>query len=275
MVRSFETTAGRAAGREWKDRLGRVGLAGRGVLYAIVALLALELALGSPTDNASPKGAIAWLAQHPFGKSLLILLTLALFALTAWRFLDVAVGDPVDGDDPWDRVRFAAKGAVYLSFAIASLSTTLANWHVKAGGATAPSGDGQGKKQATAVVLSWPLGRWIVAAIGAGVIGYAVFMFKHHAIDKAFMKRLSTDRQSVSTLGRLGYGARTVVWLVAGVLLVQAAITYDPNRAGGLSTSLQKLAQASGGPALLIVVAAGLLAFGGFCIAEAKYRRAA
>lgn len=274
MVKSFDIPSGtRKQGAEWKDRLGRLGLVGRGGLYSIVALLALELALGAPTEEASPKGAMAWLAQQPFSRVLLIVMTIALFAMAAWRLLDAAVGDPVDGDQPWDRVRFLAKGAVYMSLAIASLSTTLANWHLKASDTSTAGGKGQ--KQATAVLLSWPLGQWIVAAVGAGVIGYAIFMFKHHAIDQSFMKRLVTDRDSVRRLGQAGYGARTVVWAITGVLLIQAAITFDPNRAGGLSTSLQKLAQTSGGGVLLIVVAVGLFAFAGFCFAEAKYRRAA
>src|SRR5690349_1909784 len=112
----------------WKDRMGRVGLTGRGLLYGVVALLALQLAFGSPGGEASPQGAIAWIAQHSFGKFLLVALTAALFSLALWRFLDAAIGDPVEGDEASDRVRFAAKGVVYLSLAIVSLKATIANW---------------------------------------------------------------------------------------------------------------------------------------------------
>jgi hypothetical protein len=56
------------------------------------------------------------------------------------------------------------------------------------------------------------MGQWIVGAVGLGVIGYAVYMFKHHAIDEKFMKRLSTDLTTVRTLGRdLGFHGLAVV----------------------------------------------------------------
>ena len=218
---------------------------------------------------------MAWIATQPFGKFLLVVLTAALSSLALWRFLDAAFGDPVEGDDASDRARFAAKGAVYAGFAIASLSTTVTNWGGSPTGADAGSGDGQSQKEATAFVLSWPMGRWIVAAVGLGVIGYAAYMFKHHVIDQKFMNRLSTELTSVRRLGRIGYGARSAVWAVVGVLLIQAAITYDPTKAGGLSAALQRLAQTTGGPWLLALVAVGLFGFGAFCITEAKYRRAA
>jgi hypothetical protein len=263
-----------ADGRDWKDAIGRIGLVGRGVLYGVVALLALELAIGSPDGEASSDGALAWLASRPFGKFLLVVMTIALFSLAIWRLLDALVGDPVEGDDASDRARFLAKSAVYFALAFGALSTTMANWGSSTG-AGSGSGDGDSERKATGVVLDWPMGRWLVAAVGLGVVGYAVFMFKHHAVDEKFMKRLSTDSNLVHPLGRFGYGARSVVWAIVGLLLLQAAATYDPSKAGGLSTALQKLAATAGGPWLLGLVAIGLFSFGAFCVAEARFRTAA
>lgn len=263
----------RSDGSGWKDTLGRVGLAGRGVLYAIIALLALQLALGSPDEQTSSQGAFAWIAERPLGKVFLVVMTLALFALAAWRFLDAAVGDPVDGDEATDRVRFLAKGVVYLALAIGSASVTISNWGGSAGGSG--GGDGKSQKMATAVVLDWPMGQWIVGVAGLAVIGYAIYMFKHHAIDASFEKRLDTSSEAVRRFGQIGYGARSVVWALVGYLTVRAAVTYNPDEAGGLSAALQELAAATGGRLLLGVVALGLFGFGAFCLAEAKYRRAA
>jgi hypothetical protein len=259
-------------GTHWKDRMGRIGLAGRGVLYAIVGLLALQLALGSADEEASTDGAMAWIAERPFGKFLLVALTISLFALAAWRFLDAAVGDPVEGDDASDRVRFAAKGVVYLALAVTALSITAANWNA---GSSSSSGGSSTEQRAADTVLDWPMGQWLVALGGLALIGYAVYMFKRHAIDVTFMERLANGSDAVERLGRAGYAARSVVWTVIGILLVQAAVTYDAEQAGGLSTALQELAEAPWGRVLLIVVAIGLFAFGGFCLAEARFRRAA
>ena len=263
----------RSDGAGWKDTLGRVGLTGRGVLYAVIALLALQLAFGSPDEQASSQGAFAWIAQQPFGKVLLVALTASLFALAAWRFLDAAVGDPVEGDEASDRVRFLAKGGVYLALAIAAASVTISTWSGSPGASS--GGDGESEKKATAMVLDWPMGQWIVGAAGLAVIGYALYMFKHHAIDASFEKRLDTSATWVERFGRIGYGARSVVWAVVGYLTVRAAVTYDPNEAGGLSAALQELAVSTAGPVLLGAVALGLFGFAAFCLAEAKFRRAA
>ena len=87
--------ARRGDGQGWKDRLGRIGLTGRGALYGVIAVLALQLAVGSPEGDASPEGAIEWIAGQPFGKFLLVLMTGALFSLAAWRIL--GQGDRVGG----------------------------------------------------------------------------------------------------------------------------------------------------------------------------------
>ncbi len=271
----------RSNGAGWKDKLGRVGLAGRGVLYAIIALLALQVAVGSSDQQASSEGAFAWIAVQPLGKFLLIAMTVALFALAAWRFLDAAVGDPVEGDDATDRVRFLAKGVVYLAVAAGAASVTISNWGGSTGGSGGASpggsggGDGETQEKAAAVVLDWPLGQWIVGAAGLAVIGYAIYMFKHHALDASFEKRLDRSSRYVKKFGQIGYGARSIGWAVVGYLTVRAAVTYNPDEAGGLSAALQELADSTGGPLLLGAVALGLFGFAAFCLAEAKFRRAA
>ena len=73
--------------------------------------------------------------------------------------------------------------------------------------------------------------------------------------------------------GRLGYAARGVVYSIIGVFLIQAALTYNPQRAGGLGEALQALGKASYGPYVLGAVAAGLIAFGIYALALARYRR--
>ena len=61
------------------------------------------------------------------------------------------------------------------------------------------------------------------------------------------------------------FGLRTTV-------LTKAAIDYTPKDAIGLDGALQKLAHASYGPFLLGVTAAGLVAYGVFCLVDARLR---
>src|SRR5215475_1053178 len=67
--------------RDWKDPVGRLGLLGQGVLATIVGLLAIRIALGEKDEAATSDGAVAWLADQPLGKFLLVALTVSLFAL--------------------------------------------------------------------------------------------------------------------------------------------------------------------------------------------------
>jgi hypothetical protein len=271
-------TAGRTA-HSHKDTLGRIGLIGRGVLYAVIGLLALQLAVGSPDEQASPQGAIEWIGEQPLGRFLLVALTLSLVALASWRALDAWRGDPVEGAETSDRVRYAAQAVIYGGFAVASLSVTIATWSGTGDGSASSAGggagSGQSQQQATAVVLDWPGGQLLVAAAGLALIGYAAWKFVKHTLHAEFMERLSGAGDAVERFGRVGYAARAVVWAVVGVLLIQAALTHDPNQAGGLSAALQELAGSGLGRLVLVAVAVGLFAFGALSVVEAKYRRAA
>lgn len=262
-----------AANGDWKETLGRIGLVGRGVMYAVIGLLAIQLALGDASQEASNSGAIEWIAQQPLGKFLLVALTISLFCLAAWRLLDAAVGDPVEGDDASDRAEYAIKGVVYAALAVGALSATVSNWSGN-GGSGGGSGDSQ-NQQATATVLEWPAGQWIVTAVGLGIIGYAIYMFKKHVMDEEFLQRLSTSREWVEKLGRAGYAARSVIFLVIGYFLVQAGLTHESGKTKGLSGALQEISGKGWGQLLLLAVAVGLLAYGLFSLVEAKYRRAA
>ena len=64
-----------------------------------------------------------------------------------------------------------------------------------------------------------------------------------------------------------------VVFALIGYFLVRAAIDYDPDEAVGLDGALASLRDASYGPILLGVVAAGLIGFAAYSLADARYRK--
>ena len=62
---------GRQASRAtWLNHAARSGLIAYGVVYLLLAWLAIQLALGDQSEDASPSGAMQELAQQPFGKIL-------------------------------------------------------------------------------------------------------------------------------------------------------------------------------------------------------------
>jgi hypothetical protein len=82
-----------------------------------------------------------------------------------------------------------------------------------------------------------------------------------------------TVRRWITRIGIFGHLARMVVFGLVGVFLVKAALDFDPSKAVGLDGVLAKLIQQSYGPALLGIVAAGLVAFAVYSISDARYRR--
>jgi hypothetical protein len=265
-----------AKARDWKEPIGRLGLVGQGVVATIVGLLAIRIAVGEKGEAATSDGAVAWLAKQPFGKFLLVALTVALFALALWRFLCALMGDPVEGSEPKDRVKYAALGIVYLLLAITTLGVTIANW--TGSGDTQPkaeSGD-EGSQKATSTLFDWPAGRWLVGLLGVAVIAYAGYNFYKQVITKKFAERLDADDGSwVVRLGLIGYTAQSLVYAVIGYFFIQAAIAFKSRTAKGPSGALIELADTGAGKILLWAIAIGLFAYGIFCISEAKYRKAA
>jgi hypothetical protein len=133
------------------------------------------------------------------------------------------------------------------------------------------------EKQHTEAVLDWTGGRWVVGAIGLGVLGWGLGS-AYRGITQSFKDDLHTERMSETgrrwtiRAGVVGYLARAVVFVLIGVFLIRAALEYDPDEAVGLDGALQKLAQQTFGPLLLGIVAAGLVAYGLFYLVRAVYR---
>ncbi|HKA82981.1 MAG TPA: DUF1206 domain-containing protein [Acidimicrobiales bacterium] len=262
--------------RDWKEPIGRLGLVGQGVVAAIVGFLAIRIALGEKDEAATSQGAVAWVAEQPFGKFLLVALTIGLFALAVWRLLCVLMGDPVEGSEPKDRVRYAVLGIIYTALAVTTLVVTIDNWTGSGDTAgNAQSGD-EGSQQAASTLFDWPAGRWLVGILGAAVIGYAAYNFRKQVINRKFAERLDAGRSSwVVRLGLIGYTAKSLVFGVIGYFFIQAAIAFESRTARGPSGALIELSNEDWGTALLWVIAVGLFAFGIYCIAEARYRKAA
>jgi hypothetical protein len=249
------------------------------MLYTALGVLAMQVALGdASSETANTRGAIQLVADQPFGQWLLGLLTLGLFALAIWHFIAAATGDPVEGSEAKHRAKFAGKAILYLGTAMTALSAWLAQ--MGSDGAAAAGGGGS-KDQATATVMSWPGGTWLVGIVGLALIGLGIYQLYKHVSKRKFMERLAqaqmseTVEKNVERAGCAGYASRAIVFAIVGAFFLVAAVQHDPSEAIGLSGALQVLAQQPWGQVVLWLVAVGLVLYGAFCFAEAKYRRAA
>jgi hypothetical protein len=252
---------------EW---LARAGLAARGVVYAIIGVLAVKLALGDGGKTTNQKGALETIVQQPFGKVLLILTAVGLAGYAIWRLVRAAIGHgPEASDDTKERVAGFASGIAYAALCVTAVSIL-----VGSGG----GGGGGSPDKATGGVLEWPGGQILVAIAGLIMIGVGLEQ-GYKGFKKKFLEKSKTEQMSESVekaftaLGVFGHLARMVVFAMIGYFLVRAAIDYDPDKAVGLDGALSKLGQASYGPALLGIVAAGLVGFAAYSVADARYRR--
>lgn len=66
--------------------------------------------------------------------------------------------------------------------------------------------------------------------------------------------------------------ARGAVATAAGGFVVYAALRYDPTRAKGMDDTLRSFTTTGAGPWLLVAVAVGLVLFGLFSWAMARWR---
>ena len=261
------------SGSGWYEWLARTGLVAKGVSFGILGVLAIEVAIGEGGKATSRTGALATLAQHPLGKLLLIALAIGFAAYALWRIVQ-AFAERADEPDAegeakkWGtRAGYLGRAAIYAGLAYACVKI-LTGSHQQSQNSEA--------RQRTAEVLDWPAGRWLVAAVGLAIVGAGLWNL-YRGVSQKFEDKWrggmgQTAKKWGARIGTLGHIARAVVFALVGLFITKAAIEYDPKEAIGLDGALQKLAEQSYGSWLLGITAAGLIAYGVYCLFDAWYR---
>ena len=248
--------------------LARAGLVARGVVYGIIGVLALKLALGDGGKATDQEGALQTIAHQSFGELLLLLVAVGLGGYALWRLIRAAVGHGAEQrDSTFERISALDSGIAYGLLCVAAI------------GILTSSGGGSGStKETTGGVLAWSGGTVIVGVAGAILIGVAFYQ-AYKGLARKFLEDAKTEEMSegvekgYTALGVFGHVARAVVFALIGYGLMKAALDYNPKEAVGLDGALRELAHASYGPALLGLVAAGLIGFGAYSIVDARYRK--
>jgi len=267
-VRDARRHGSQAANSPAMGWLARAGLVARGAVYAVIGVLALKLAFGDGGKATNQQGAMKTIAHGSFGKTLLVLLAIGLAGYAIWRLTRAAVGHGAEQtDDAGDRVAALASGIAYLILCVTAIK-------ILSGSST---GSGT-PKHATGGVLGWSGGTVIVGIAGAVLIGVAAYQL-YKGLAQKFLDDAKTGEMSqgtkkaYTTLGVVGHCARAVVFALIGYGLIKAAVDYNPKKAIGLDGALRNLAHASYGPVLLGLVAAGLIMFAAYSLADARYRK--
>ncbi len=240
------------------EAVTRLGFAARGLMYALIGYLALR---SGRTEDAG--GALEHLAS---GAGWLIVAAMAVGFLSygAWRLLEAWFDSEGRGDDARAiGVRLAGAGSGLIHLGLGGLAI-LAALRLKGGGG------GDSPEAGAAMALSVPGGEWLLYIAAAILAAVGVQQFRK-AWKLKFLRHLEPEAASrawVAWLGRTGFAARGIVFLVMAWLLLQAARAHSSAAAGGIDEALGSLPRT-----IQIAVAGGVILFGLFSLTEAFYRR--
>jgi hypothetical protein len=268
--------AARGAARQtarhpWVRAAARLGYAAIGVVFILVGFLALRVAVG-PSDEAPDKGSVLQqLLGAPYGRVLLGIIAVGFFGYLLWRLVEAVADLRGQGSD----IKGLAWRAGYIGSGLAygALGVEAARLALGLGGG---AGGDDARQEWTARLMALPFGRWLVALVGAVVIGVGLYqLFKgwsHKYREDLLYGQLSDgERRVVDPAGVAGYIAHGIALGMSGAFLIQAARRFNPEEARGLAGALDELARQPHGPWLLGAVAVGLAAYGLFKFVEARY----
>jgi len=263
-----ERRARQASDSKAAHALARAGLTARGIIWILLGLVAVLVALGHSSHQADQQGALQLLAAQPYGSPALWLLAIGFAAYALWRLSEVAFGVAGEGRGAGPRLKSLGRAVIYAGFAYLTfkvLSGTASN-------------QTRQQQDVTAKVMQHSGGRWLVGLAGLIILVVGLVLISE-GVRRKFMKYLQTSQMSprarrvVRTLGTIGTIARGVVIVLVGILVIDAAVSYSPAKAGGVDKALLTLRDQPFGPVLLFVVALGLIVFGVYGLAEARWRK--
>lgn len=245
----------------------RVGYVVLGLLHLVIGAIAISIATGAGGGEADQSGAMQQIREAPAGVFALWAVVVGLAALAAWQIAEALLERDPDTKKAWaHRVKYLGTAVTYLAIGFTAA--------VFAAGGSSDSEDSASSFSQT--LMAAPAGVFLVGLVGLVILGIGVaFVFR--GVTRKFEENLSLPggaaRKVIVAFGVAGYVAKGIAIGVAGILFLAAAVTHDPEAAGGLDAALKALVELPFGPAVLWVVGVGLILYGLFSIARARYAR--
>ncbi|MET0896600.1 MAG: DUF1206 domain-containing protein [Mycobacterium sp.] len=251
------------------ERFARFGYVVSGLLHIAVGYLAIRIALGAGGGDADQSGALAEVAARQGGDIALWVSTVGFLAMALWRLVETAVGRSTDpkSQGAWAEASDRAK-----AFGLAVVYSALA---YSAFGFARGTGKSAGEQNAGMSARLMQTGIGTFALIAGGVVIVAVGGYHiYKGASRTFLSDLKgTSSALVRRLGIVGYVAKGLAIVGTGIVVIIAAGRDDPSKATGLDGALKTLGAQPFGAALLIAAALGLVTYGLYSFAMARYTK--
>jgi len=148
--------------------------------------------------------------------------------LTIWQLMEAVVGrdDPLREGGVKGRGRSAGRAAVYLALGLLAIGVSIG----------AASGSEQREETLSAKLMSLPFGQLLVGLVGAGVLAIGIAQIVK-GVRQTFVDDLILGvSRGILRLGSAGYICKGIALAMSGGLFGWAALTHDPDKAGGWTT---------------------------------------
>ena len=265
---SVGEVSARELGDETLNWSARLGLSARALVYLLIGVLAFLVATGHSTRETDQWGAFQQINRGAFGHIVMWIVAIGLAGYSLWRLSEAATGAAGDGSKVGARFKSFFRGCIYGFFAANAFQIALGQ---------RTSSQVTRQQSITAKIMQHSGGRWAVGIVGAIVLTVGL-MLVYEGLTRRFEKYLRTTampmptRRIVRVLGTIGTTARGAVFALAGIFVIQAATEYKPSKAAGLDGALRTLRDTHAGPWLLGAAGVGLIVFGIYGFAEARWR---
>jgi hypothetical protein len=261
--------AGRLAQNSIFERFARAGFVVSGIVHLIIGYIAIRIALGGATGTADQSGAMTELASKPGGVLALWGGVVAFVLRALWRLAEAALGSAskprADSkkSETIDRVKAFSLAVVYFAFAFSAFGFAR-------GSGKSSSGQSAGitarMMQTTTGTIALIAGALIIIAIG----GYHIYK----GARQNFLQDLEgTTSDLVRRLGTVGYIAKGLAIAAIGSLVILAINQSEPDKAAGLDGAFKTLGAQPYGAALLIAAGLGIITYGLYSFAMARYAK--
>ncbi|MGW0175583.1 DUF1206 domain-containing protein [Rhodococcus sp. NPDC003322] len=250
------------------ERAARGGHLMSGFVHLLIGYVVVRLAFGGG-GTADQSGALGTLASTAGGAIVLWIGVVVFVAMGLWRLAETVIGPhatettPREGASLFDRAKAFGLAVVYFAFAYSAFRFARG------------SGKSSGEQNAglSARLMESDGGKAVLVVVGLIAIaigGYHVYK----GASKNFLDDLRTSGgAAVELLGVVGYVAKGLAIVGAGILVIVATLRSDPSRATGIDGAVKTLGEAPFGQFLLVAAGVGIASYGLYSFVMARYAR--